>query len=159
MSVPRFRLMYDAVTPSRIPSTAPMVMGYANGRFVWRASDFARFRHKPHVRVDVNGSDPEGGSVLDVERGDATPRDIVPWVNERRKFGRAVVYFSLDNPDAWEEAGRCKADVFIAHYTNVPHKPDSRARGANVIACQYANVAIHGFDLSAVFDETWHPSR
>jgi hypothetical protein len=78
---------YDAIHENAqyIPSDAFAVGGYVNGAnksFIWTASDWAMFPNSFHIYINVTG-DPTHGNCLDIESGDATIADIVPWMNSR----------------------------------------------------------------------------
>jgi len=90
------RTMYDAVTPENVPTDAQMVAGYIDGRY--RSFDplVRRCPGAVHVPIAVNAGT-NGGLVLDVEQGDATPGEAPGWVQMRRENGTAFpwVYCSL----------------------------------------------------------------
>jgi hypothetical protein len=147
------RTMYDSVTPAAIPAGADLVAGYGNGAYKWSPADWARFPHAAHVRIDVLGSDPEGCGVLDVEPGDATPQTAPAWVRKRQAHGfRAVIYTALANVAAVQAAchGISHIGYWVADWTGSPHHVDI----PGLIAVQYRNTP--GYDVSAVYDATWH---
>jgi hypothetical protein len=89
------RTCYDAITPANIPSNAQMVAGYVDGRYAWKATDWARFPHAVKVRIAVFSSTADG-HVLDVEPGCSTPANAPGWVVRRRAAGvDPTVYCSL----------------------------------------------------------------
>jgi hypothetical protein len=61
--------MFDAVNPLNIPLSAAVVGGYANGKYVWSAADWARFPKAVKLRYDVTGGAPLDSDILDVEPG------------------------------------------------------------------------------------------
>jgi hypothetical protein len=144
--------MYDSVNAGSIPRGATMTAGYGNGEFKWTAADWALFPHARHVRIDVNGTDPQGCGVLDVERFDATPAMVPGWIRARRKalpLGRAVIYCSRSSvPAVQAAAGGLRYSLWVADWTNAPH------HAGDAIAVQYRNTP--GYDLSVVYDDTWH---
>ena len=145
------RIMYDAVTPSRIPKDAQMVAGYVNGHYKWTDADWSMFPHAAHVHIDVLGDSPHAAGVLDVERGAATVAETPGWIRARRAYGhQAVIYCSRSL--SGEIVRACKGltyKLWIADWTCKPHQvPGS-------IATQYQNTP--GYDLSAVYDDRWHP--
>lgn len=155
------RLMYDSVDPKRIPAGADLVAGYGNGIFRWPDGALSRFKSPDlaHAMIDVNGSDPDGCGVLDVERFDATNNHAGAWIARRVELGRrAVCYTSLSNAAALIEAIgslREHASLWLADWTGQPHKVDISAM--HVVAVQFRNTPQ--FDLSAVFDDSWHPQQ
>jgi len=65
-----------------IPTDPLAVGGYINGvvtRFIWTDADWAHFPVSYHIRINVTGERGRG-NCLDVERGDATPADVQPWL-------------------------------------------------------------------------------
>lgn len=80
-------MCFDAVHANVqfIPGQPLAVGGYINGvivRYVWTQSDWARFPKSYHIRINVTG-DPARGNALDVERGDAGPGHVQPWIETR----------------------------------------------------------------------------
>jgi hypothetical protein len=78
---------FDAIRENshHIPLDAFAVGGYVNGvvtRYIWQTADWARFPRAYHLRINVNG-DPSRGNCLDVERGDASPSHVAPWIRTR----------------------------------------------------------------------------
>ncbi len=85
---------FDAVNIEHIPGDATIVAGYVNGYWPTYNSLVARFPHAHHVSIAVTTG--VVADVLDVERGDATPKDVPQWVNSMRALGRKpVVYCSV----------------------------------------------------------------
>src|SRR5690348_9128002 len=88
--------MYDSVNPAGIPTTAEMVAGYVDGpNSVWPASAWARFPTAILRRISVWGPH-NAGDVLDVERFDATPDQVVAWVQARRAAGVVMPWVYCD---------------------------------------------------------------
>jgi hypothetical protein len=142
------RTMYDAVTAGNIPADAQIVAGYLNGPYAWSAADWARFPHALHVGISVRGNFYDG-HVLDVEVGDATPAEAVPWVGRRRSAGAdPTVYCNASTwPSvraAFQQAGVAEPHYWIAKYDRDPTLP------AGAVAKQHTNTA--GWDLSSVAD-------
>ena len=142
------RRMYDSVNPARIPRDAQMVAGYVNGKYKWSATDWALFPHAVHVGIAVRASF-NGGEVLDVEIGDATPAEAPGWVQMRRAAGvDPTVYCNSSTwptvVRAFDAAGVPAPHWWIAHYDGNPAIP----RGA--VAKQYQNTA--NWDVSSVVD-------
>lgn len=151
------RTMYDAVTPSNIPTSAQMVAGYVDGRYAWSAADWARFPGAVKVRIAVFASTNDG-HVLDVERYDATPAQAVGWVQRRRDAGvDPTVYCGYSTNgyswalviNAFKSAGVAEPHYWVAAYPG---------NGANLypgsVAHQYADPVTSGgnYDLSVVAD-------
>lgn len=92
------RTMYDAITPSRIPVSAPqMVAGYVNGRWPSYAEMVSRFPSAVHVSIAVSAD--TDAQVLDVEQYDATPAEAVDWVLRQR--GRKAIPTVYCNTSTW----------------------------------------------------------
>jgi|SRR5215469_5871817 len=75
---------FDAINANAkfIPNDAFAVGGYVDGvvtEFVWPTATWARFPNSYHIRINVTGA-PNRGNCIDVERGDATPGDVQPWI-------------------------------------------------------------------------------
>lgn len=155
------RLMFDSTTIADIPRTALMVAAYANGRFANYPQARSLFPGKPVVSISVNGAHHQLAHVLDIEGGDATIRDFLPWATAMANQGvvRPTAYASLGTATKLLELqplGRI-ADLWVAHWTGSPHTV--ALRGANVVAVQFSAPG-HGsaghYDVSAVYDDTWH---
>jgi hypothetical protein len=149
-----YRTMYDAIIPANIPADAQMVAGYVNGEWAWAAplDAFARWPHAAHIRIDVNGSMPHFAEVIDVEQGDATPATAGRWVRERLALGnvKATVYCTLSSLPAVQEAcAGTAATYWVANWTGEPHAV------SGTVGTQYKNTP--GYDLSAIYDASWHP--
>lgn len=156
------RIMYDSVEPAAIPVGAQMVAGYINGAASqWPDNAWHRWPAAQLVRIDVIGNAAKQASVLDVERGDATPADAPNWAKARNLFaaGTATIYTGRGNWDAvrqaFHSAGVAEPWWWIADWTGEPHDI------AGAAAVQYADPG-HGaeghYDLSAVYSDHWHPA-
>jgi hypothetical protein len=151
------RIMYDSTNPGSIPLTAPMVAGYVNGpRSQWPASGWDRWTGIPKLRIDVNGTDPYGSDVLDVETGDATIPGAVEWVKTRHARGWwSACYVGQASLAALQQAmGGLNCEYWVAHWGVAD--PASLLAG-RVVAVQYLNDQQAGYDLSVVND-SWFPS-
>lgn len=147
------RLMYDSVDAFRIPTDAQMVAGYGNGEFKWQPEDWERFPQARKVRIDVTGADPQTCGVLDIERGAATITDAPDWIRARTDAGhRAVIYCSRSLVTAVTNGIGIRGQwaLWVADWTGHPHELSVG------IAVQYLNDKAAGYDLSAVYDSTWH---
>ncbi len=144
--------MYDSVTAADIPTNASAVAGYLDGKYAWRASDWARFTTRLQLSITVLGGDAD---VLDVESGDATPDQAVTWVRSMRAAGYPYpgVYC---NANLWPTVRATfrahQVDepwYWIADYDGRPAIPDG------AIAKQYLNAPASGghYDLSMVSPE------
>ena len=150
-------LMFDAVTPSRIPNPKLVraVLIYIDGRYAWTGADLALFPDAAKVRIACLPST-DDGRVLDVETGDATPEQAPQWVANRRKStqhplaGPATIYTSLSNWQTVREAfvneKIAEPEWLIAHYDNVACIP------AGAIGKQYESTP--GYDVSIV-ETSW----
>lgn len=142
------RTMYDAVTPSNIPPGAMMVAGYVDGDYANMGAMAARFPHAIRVGIAARAST-NAGTVLDVEKGDATPAQAPGWVQMRRAAGvDPTVYCNSSTwpavKAAFAAAGVRPPHYWIAKYDGNPAIP------AGAVAKQYSNPGP--FDLSAVAD-------
>lgn len=150
------RTMYDSVTAHDIPTSAHMVAGYVDGRYKWSAADWSRFPHAMKVKIAVSAST-NNGNVLDCESGDATPAQCPGWIKMRQKAGlaRPTIYCNHSTMAAVQHA--CSGlhyALWIAEWNGHAHSISGAA------AVQYADPG-HGsgghYDLSAVYDDSWHP--
>jgi hypothetical protein len=157
------RLMYDSVDAAALPASAQMVAGYANGRYPSYEAIKQRFPRIPVIGIGVFGSAlHHPAHVLDIENGDATPEEFGPWA-------RAMRLMDVRRPTAYIGKARLIEllhhrrrgqilDVWVADWTGDHH--ELAAVGANVVAVQFAAPG-HGspgeYDVSAVYDDSWHP--
>ncbi len=142
------RTMFDSVTAANIPYDAQIVAGYIDGRYAWKASDWALFPKSVKVKIAVNASTNDG-NVLDVEAGNATPEGAVSWVRMRRISGQTpTVYCNLSTwqsvKDAFAAAGENEPLYWLAYWNENEDLPPG------TVAHQYKNTP--GFDLSIVAD-------
>ncbi len=154
------RIMYDALSTeaSTIPADAQLVAGYIDAGPVpaappWSADTWALFPNAIHVPIATQpGTD--GGLVLDVEAGNATPEQAPGWVVMRRQAGvHPTVYCSeSDWPDvraAFAAAVVAEPEWWIAGY------PGSVGAGnlyPGSVAHQWGGNAAGTWDVSVVAD-------
>ena len=154
------RLMYDSVNPSAIPSTAVMVAGYVNGpKSQWPASGWDRWgTGVPKLRIDVNGSDPYGSDVADVENGNLTIAGAVEWVKLRQARGWwSAAYSDLSHHGELTTAmGSLDCEYWIASWGISEAQAESMLTG-RVVAVQFFNHPVTNYDVSVVND-AWFPS-
>lgn len=143
------RLMYDAVTPSNIPTNAEMVAGYVDGRFAWKPSDWARFPNAVHVTIAVFPST-NNGVVLDVEQGDATPQQAPGWVRMRRAAGVDPTVYCSESAWPSVRAAFNAAGVPQPHYWVAAYPGEGAVVPAGAVAHQYQDTGL--VDLSVVAD-------
>jgi hypothetical protein len=148
------RTMYDGVTPSRLPPSASMVAGYADGHYANLAAMRARYPHATVVSIAVSWR--TRAQVLDVETGDATPAQAVQWCLHTMA-GTAnrdlTVYCNTSTwPSvraAFRAAGVSEPQYWVAEYDGVAAIP------AGAVAKQYRNTP--GYDVSVVVAAGgWH---
>lgn len=147
-------LMYDSTNAADIPTSAPIVAGYIDGAYVWSPADWARFPTAQHVRIACFAST-DGGQVLDVEEGCATPAEAPGWAAKRRLAGvDPTIYCSaswLAQVDAaFTSQGVPQPHYWVADWTGAQHLyPGS-------VATQFANPPASGghYDLS-ITNGTW----
>lgn len=155
----------DSTTAADIPTHGlDVVMGYGNGAYAWKAADWARFTC-PHVRIDVNGSDPGGCGVLDVETGDATVAGAVTWVKARHQLhpgNYAVIYCNRSTLtplfNAMAAAGLKVGSGFHLWIATLDGVTKTVPDMTGVVAVQWAGQAHTGghYDESIVYDAAWH---
>lgn len=158
------RTMYDSTVADTIPVWADLVAGYIDGPYVWTTAEWARSPAAAHVQISVTASLKQG-DVIDMETGDATPAEAAAWIRARKADGyeRPTVYCSLSNVHAIRQATGSLIlgkdyDIWVGSWTPAfPHQVIAPGPGlpAACPAVQYTNLAIPGYDLSAVFDAGW----
>jgi hypothetical protein len=157
------RVMRDSTTATDIPvNGTQLVAGYGNGLYKWSAADWDRFPNIPHVHIDVNGSDPQGCGVLDVEPGDVQPEHVAAWVKARNAFRpkTATIYCSRSTIALVDE--HCKG-LWLVYWVATLDGTivQGKTPGGNlIVACQYKGSSLtgHHYDESLVFDANWHSS-
>lgn len=143
------RTMYDAVTPSKIPSDAKMVAGYVDGNFPNLGAMATRFPHAKRVSITISHN--TKAHVLDVEHGAASPEGAVQWCiqtmadTDNKKL---TVYCNTSTlPEvraAFKRHQVTEPNYWVAQFDGVPTIP------AGAVAKQYENTP--GFDKSVVAD-------
>lgn len=133
------RTMYDSVNPSGIPSGATLVAGYVNGRYANIPAMRKRFPDATVVGISVTASY-DGGTVLDVEQGDASPSEAPAWVQMRRKAGvDPTVYCNTSTwpavREAFTKAGVAQPHYWLAHYGVAAEVP------SGAVALQYKSTS------------------
>jgi hypothetical protein len=144
--------MADSTTSSDIPQSVEMVAGYIDGAYAWSILDWGI--HVGHRLVQIaTSAATDGGQVLDVETGDATPAQAVDWALMRARAGvQPTIYVQRSRWDevkaAFAARGILDPLYWIAEWDNQP----GVMPGA--VAHQYANPTLSGghYDLSAVLD-------
>jgi hypothetical protein len=121
--------MFDSTNPSAVPDSAKACAGYVDGN--WPSYWPLIARHWPAepfilpIAVDPR----HRGLILDIEKGDATPRSAVDWLRmmAARGLHRPCLYTSVSNVPALAEVLRVhgirRGDyrLWTAHYTGIPH--------------------------------------
>lgn len=150
---------YDSTVAADIPTDAPAVAGYVDGRFAWLPTDWDRFPNRPHLSIAVLPTTNDG-DVLDVEAGNATADQAPAWVAMRRAAGlaRPVIYTSASNADAVRfalTAAGQHADLWLADWGIA--EPQENDLATDVVGIQWADPATGSgghWDLS-VFRESF----
>lgn len=144
------RIMFDGIVPAEVPAGAQLYAAYLDGNWADYPAMVAKYPHAVHVSIAVSSSY-NGGQVLDVENGDATPAESVNWVLARRRAGAdPTVYCSTSEwpsvKSAFNARGVAQPHYWVANYSlgNNPAIP------AGAVALQYADRG--GYDISVVAD-------
>lgn len=154
------RTMYDSVTVDTVPENATMVAPYVDGLYANVDAFLGRFPDATVVTISVIPSH-HIGDVYDCESGNGDVADIPGWVAARRDAGldRPTVYLSRSILEAGRNAcvqvGCPEPDWWVADWTGEAHE----VPGA--VAVQYLSPetgAPANYDVSAVYDDTWHPT-
>lgn len=152
---PPVTVMFDAVTVSNIPLTAPAVAGYVGGRFPTFRLLLLKFLKAKHLSIAVAST--QDADCLDIEPGDSRPELAPAWVRRQQARGvkRPVVYESRDEVPAVLAAlnaarvPRSGYRVWSAHFTNIPHICGPSTCGAPFQAdgAQWTDKALGGLSL------------
>ena len=162
-------VMYDGINgdASAIHARAPgaPVACYINGEFTWSPAQEAMFGRK--IRISVEPGQPDAARyarVLDVERFDAGPADVPPFLEVRDTIKpNGTVYCSLATvPSVLDVLGLRRPRWWLAWYWGRPGAPSAAQvlaelqrvtsetiPAADLWACQYAEHTQ--WDLSAVY--------
>jgi hypothetical protein len=142
--------MYDGIDSDAdvIPTSAQLVAGYIDGDYVWTAADWARFPHSVHVAIAVR-STTNGGQVLDVETGNASPAESVTWVKMRRGAGTDPTVYCSESTWSSVRSEFQGSSVTEPHYWIASYDGNT-AIPSGAIAHQYESTA--NWDLSSVAD-------
>ncbi|PBC80910.1 hypothetical protein SAMN05428945_4578 [Streptomyces sp. 2224.1] len=145
------RIMFDAVTPSNIPSSATMVAGYVDGDFRNVEEMAKRFPHAKRVSIAV--SHKHKAQVLDVETGAASPEGAVAWCRETMAAtpnGELTVYCNASTlPQvraAFKKHKVTEPNYWVAKFDGKPSIPPG------AIAKQFQGGVHSPFDKSVVAD-------
>jgi hypothetical protein len=166
-----WRTLYDAEAQhaAAIPRDAQLVAGYIPpSEFAWTDADWAEFPDAVHVRITVEGAEPDahGASIIDVERGAFTALQAARFVRERKVLhpDRApTVYVDVANLSPVLSACRgLDYCIWIASWLGRRPTPYEvivmrrrMAAHATLVAWQYENMPY--WDESVVLDPRWHP--
>lgn len=144
------RIFFDSIRANRIPKNPTGVMGYDDGPISkWAPTDWEIFPSstvKVHIAVFPTTN---SGTVLDVERYDATPEQAPDWVLMRRRAGvDPTVYMNTSTwplvRAAFQNRKIQEPHYWVAQYDNVQQIP----QGA--IGKQYYNNDSLGYDMSVI---------
>jgi hypothetical protein len=159
--------MRDSTTAADIPvHGTELVAGYGNGAYAWTAADWARFPDARHVAIDVNGSDPGGCGVLDVETGDATVAEAVTWVHRRTAAAPGsyvpVIYCNRSTLTPLFNAMNAAGLKIVTHFRLWVATLDgieilADMTGVTAVQARGANLTGGHYDESIVYDDAWHP--
>ena len=120
-------VMFDSVDVPEIPANAEAVAGYTSGLFPTFPVIQQQFPNAKRLSIAVTSSN--DAECLDVEPGDAEPRDAPAWVRRQKERGvrKPVIYASLSTMptilSVLAQNGISRGDVrlWTAHYTHHAH--------------------------------------
>jgi len=120
-------VMFDSVDVPEIPANAEAVAGYTSGLFPTFPVLQQQFQNAKRLSIAVTSSN--DAECLDVEPGDAEPRDAPAWVRRQKERGvrKPVVYASLSTMPtilsvlAQNGISRGEVRLWSAHYTHHAH--------------------------------------
>jgi hypothetical protein len=150
---PSVRMMYDAADPANIPARAEIIAWYPG---MWKVTAAEAFPRAIAVSV-AQHPDQLDCDVLDIERFDATVDDLPGWIEAKRKRHDRWhgAYCSLDiAAGVVPILRRTGSGLWCAEWTGEPHP--IVVEGFTASAVQYLNNKEAGFDLSAVYESSWH---
>lgn len=168
------RIALDSVKYANLKGLRwPHLIGYANGRIsAWTDQEQAEARSRGQLLalVDVLGTAPHLGSILDWERGDVqSPAVVHRWVQARNQFrADATVYVQPPKIRTIVNAvGREPCNLFVVDLTADGEPPfglpDYGPLPANVrvIARQFVFGPRSGgnYDMSVIYADDWHPDQ
>lgn len=152
--------MYDSIYVSSLPNGAAAYAGYISGNWPTWGAMVARFANDADLlSIDPFASLTALAHCLDVESGDATNADILPWFRAMKSKGVSVpvIYTSAGNVQAVINilmgAGYERAQFLIwsAHYTFSAHICAPNVCGyPSADATQWSDSGPGGCDVSTV---------
>src|SRR5487761_26960 len=156
------RIFKDSATPRAIGvAGTDGVLAYVNGAYAWPMDQIIRFglAGKEVLRIDVIGNASHEATILDVERGDATPETAKQWVKERNDYRHdATLYCQRSNLD--ELFSRVTEDPFwliVADWTGSPHIVEMPLpKNVHMAGTQFVSVA-NCWDATCIAAQGWHP--
>lgn len=143
------RTMYDDVDAANIPADATLMAGYVDGSWPSYNAMKARFPHATVVPIAVSWRT-NAGTVLDCEKGDATPSECPSWVVMRRARGvDPTIYCNSDTwpavRQAFQGAHIPEPHYWIAQWDDQPTIP------AGAVAKQYKNGSTYDTSVVAAY--------
>lgn len=144
--------MYDAATAANIPTNAPVVAGYINGRYKWSAADWARFPGAQHVPIQIYIPGVpviDDGLVLDIEASDVQRaiQEGAPqrFIDMRKSHGIRPCLYTSKGYYSTLASLNIDTDYWIADPTGVEHLIPT------TVATQY-RWNVNGYDISCLKD-------
>jgi hypothetical protein len=141
--------MFDSVDVAGLPVGGDLYAGYVDGRYENAAAIKARFPNVPFVGIAVTASTNDG-TVLDVERYDATPAQAPGWVKMRRLAGVEPSVYCAEDAWATVKAAFVAAGIQEPPYWVAAYPGGGPGIPAGAVAHQYADMG--GYDVSTVAD-------
>lgn len=155
-------LAFDSTDPAAVPAGAAMIWYYVDGRYAWPQSALDRFTGRRLVGINVTGDPSHGGTMLDVERYDATPAQAPGWYDARLATGARdlAIYCSRDALPAVRQAmgGRAYKLAVATLDGSVVIPGYSWPRTPAAVQAIPARWLPFNCDASLVFDAGWVPS-
>jgi hypothetical protein len=163
------RIGCDSTNLNADPAAADVAFYYVNGDYAQQEADVAaKFGSHVLLGIDVNGSMP-GAAVRDWEKGDKGG-SLEQWVidhNAASGVKDACIYCDRSTiPEVRQLTGSQVLEqdywLWIATLDGTlvtpgpPHLDAPPYSYPGTVACQVATIG--GYDLSVIWDDTWHPS-
>ena len=117
--------MFDSVNVDQLPRLAEAYAGYVGGNWPTYRELERLYPHRHVLSIAVQAN--EDARCLDVETGDATIDQVIPWIERQRKRGVKfpVIYVELSRAETMRHILRAESAPFklwTAHYTGKPHR-------------------------------------
>lgn len=138
---------YDSANPESIPSGVYGAV-YINGDFAWDEEDIHRMSRIFKITVDPGAQWAREARCIDIETGDATPWDAIPFLIERhRLYGDATAYCNRSTWPIVKQLVRAHGGFPVLYWIATL---DGTQNVPGAWAVQYGGGIHSAFDLSVL---------